>query len=81
MKELWERMTSVTHQEQVVRGTSQAGKADNPWKTPGPIYTHLSYFGRGDLPFIGASKHTGDIPAGGQGRDGVRAPELPGPQG
>ena len=72
-----EGMTSVTHHERVARGSSGAGKVDNPQKTPAPTYTHLNYFSRGDLAFIGASKHTGDIPVGGQGRDGVSAPELP----
>lgn len=31
-----------------------------------PCCTHLCYFSWGDLPFVGASEHTGDIPVGAQ---------------
>ena len=30
-------------------------------------HTDLSDFSRGDLPFVGTSKHTGDVPVGKQG--------------
>lgn len=32
-----------------------------------PPHTHLSYFSRRDLPFVGAPEHTGDVPVGKQG--------------
>lgn len=59
---------------------SGAGKEAN-LTTPHPdTHTHLSYFGWGDLPFIGASKHTGDVSVGRQG-NGVNAPGFFGQQG
>lgn len=61
-------MTPATHWERVARGSPGAGKGSGPQKAPARIHTHLSYFSRGDLPFVGASKRTGDIPVGGQGR-------------
>lgn len=54
------------------RNLHTQGQARRP-TTPLPpplatdTHTHLSYFGRGDLPFIGTSKHTGDVPVGRQG--------------
>lgn len=41
-------------------GTGEVGNLTKP--PPCHTHTHLSYFSRGDLPFIGASKHTGDVP-------------------
>lgn len=63
--------------EENLRGRQGRRPSENPRPD---THTHLSYFSRGDLPFIGASKHTGDIPVGGQGRYGVSSPKLLGQQ-
>lgn len=68
MKELGKEMKSVTHHESVARATyALRGRHGSQRSRNPPPHTHLSYFSRGDLPFVGASEHTGDVPVGKQG--------------
>ena len=62
-----------THQERVARvtctlmgwhGSQTLMNPPLPCRTHTHTHTDLSDFSRGDLPFIGTSKHTGDVPVG-----------------